>query len=122
MDPQAQVAVLVADDDPALRLLCRVNLELEGYRVLEATSAADVERALGAEDGLRAVLLDVHLGTDNGLAVAKAIRATHPEIGVALFTGSMERSGDWRGVAEGFLSKPFTLEDLSATVRRLVQA
>ena len=121
MDPQGQVAVLVADDDAALRLLCRVNLELEGYRVLEATSAAEVERAL-ADQSVRGVLLDVHLGMDNGLDVAKAIRSSHPGVGIALFTGSMERSADWHSVAEGFLAKPFTLEDLSATVRRLVQA
>ena len=28
--------VLVVDDEPAIRLLCRLNLELEGFRVLEA--------------------------------------------------------------------------------------
>jgi DNA-binding NtrC family response regulator len=90
--------------------------------VLEATSAADVERALVGDDGIRAVLLDVHLGADNGLDVAKRIRAAYPEVRVALFTGSMERSGDWGEVAEGFLSKPFTLEDLTGTVQRLVRA
>src|SRR5439155_3460705 len=29
-------SVLVVDDEPSIRLLCKVNLELEGYRVLEA--------------------------------------------------------------------------------------
>ena len=33
--------VLVVDDDPALRMLCRVNLELDGYTVLEAGSVDD---------------------------------------------------------------------------------
>ena len=33
--------VLVVDDAPSLRLLCRVNLELEGYRVLEAGTLAE---------------------------------------------------------------------------------
>src|SRR5579884_1653728 len=34
----AKPAVLVVDDEPAIRLLCRVNLELEGCRVLEAST------------------------------------------------------------------------------------
>ena len=37
--------VLVVDDEPSLRLLCRVNLELEGYRVLEARTLARRARA-----------------------------------------------------------------------------
>ena len=121
MDGQGQVAVLVADDDAALRLLCRVNLELEGYRVLEAASAAEVEEALSAED-VRAVLLDVHLGSDDGLAVARRLRASRPDVGVAIFTGSVERSATWDEIASGYLSKPFTLEALSETVQGLVRA
>ena len=118
MDGQPQAAVLVADDDPSLRLLCRVNLELEGYRVLEAASAEEVESVLAAED-VRAMLLDVHLGADDGIAVARRVRTAHPDVGVAIFTGSVERSASWEDVAQGFLSKPFTLDDLSETVRQL---
>jgi len=38
--------VLVVDDDASLRLLCRVNLELDGYRVLEAPDVAEAERLI----------------------------------------------------------------------------
>ena len=120
VDGPGQVAVLVADDDPGLRLLCRVNLELEGYRVLEAASAAEVNEALERDD-VRAVLLDVHLGPDDGLQVARTLRESHPDVGVAIFTGSVERSATLNQFADGFLSKPFTLDALSATVRELVR-
>ena len=118
MDGQAQVAVLVADDDPSLRLLCRVNLELEGYRVFEAATAAEVQGILAAED-VRAMLLDVNLGPDDGIELARRLRETRPDVSIAIFTGSVERSATWGDVAEGFLSKPFTLEGLSETVRQL---
>ncbi len=115
----SQGTVLVADDDEGLRLLCRVNLELEGYSVLEAASAAEVERVLAAEH-VDAMLLDVHLGLDDGLAIARALREERPDLRIAFFTGSVERpDGD---LADGYLAKPFTLEDLTATVRRLVPA
>ena len=53
--------VLVVDDAQAIRLLCRVNLELDGHRVLEAgTIGAAREAARRLEVSL--VLLDVHVG------------------------------------------------------------
>lgn len=118
---QGYQAVVVADDDPALRLLCRVNLEHEGYRVLEAESAVELELVLGQEDvGL--VLLDVHLGSDDGIAVAKMLRERYPEVSVALFTGSAPTlPAEARAHADGVLSKPFSLEELSAIARRLAR-
>ena len=55
--------VLVVDDESALRLLCRVNLELEGHRVLEAATLAEARELLAAELP-DVMLLDVHLGTE----------------------------------------------------------
>ena len=118
MEEAQQRAVLVADDDAALRLLCRVNLELDGYRVLEAETAEEVTRVLDGEE-VDVLLLDVHLGADDGLELAKELRASRPDLGVALFTGSVERRDAWGEIAAGFLAKPFTLDELAQTVRAL---
>jgi DNA-binding response OmpR family regulator len=114
-----QRTVLVADDDDGLRLLCRVNLELDGYRVLEAASREEIERVLAKEE-VDALLLDVHLGSDDGRVVARDVREMQPGVRIAFFTGSVERPNG--GLADGFLAKPFNLEDLTETVRRLVSA
>ena len=71
--PQGGRTVVVADDDAALRLLCRVNLELEGYRVLEVENAHELGRVLARED-VALLLLDVHLGRDDGVDVARRLR------------------------------------------------
>jgi DNA-binding NtrC family response regulator len=118
MDGPGQLAVLVADDDAALRLLCRVNLELDGYRVFEARNAAEVDAVL-ARESVGVVLLDVHLGEDDGIEVAIRLRTSRPDLPVALFTGSVDRRATWQDVADGFLAKPFRLEELGETVRRL---
>jgi two-component system, OmpR family, KDP operon response regulator KdpE len=111
--------IVIADDDPALRLLCRVNLELEGYRVVEAESAAELDGALAAEE-VSLVLLDVHFGTDDGVEVARRLRETHPALPLAFFSGTQpELSEDARHLADAFIPKPFTLESLSETVQRL---
>ena len=41
-------SILIVEDDPSLRLLCRVNLELEGYRVREAANVDEARRELAA--------------------------------------------------------------------------
>jgi DNA-binding NtrC family response regulator len=113
--------IVIADDDPALRLLCRVNLELEGYRVLEAENAAELDGTLAAED-VALILLDVHFGADDGVDVARRLRETHPELAVAFFSGSQpELSEEARDAADAFIPKPFTLENLSETVQRLAR-
>ena len=65
------------------------------------------------------VLLDVHLGEDDGIEVAMRLRTSRPDLPVALFTGSVDRRESWHEVADGFLAKPFRLEELGETVRRL---
>ena len=61
MDAQVRRLVVVADDDDAIRLLCRLNLELEGYRVEEAVSSEQLARVTDVEE-VALVILDIHLG------------------------------------------------------------
>ena len=115
-----EATILVADDDPAIRLLCRVNLELEGYGVVEAASAADVDEALAARE-ISVLLLDVRLGSDDGRDVARRLRAERPSLPIVFFTGSVVEPDAGAGIADGVIPKPFTLEALAETVRRLVR-
>ena len=66
MGGAAAHTVLVVDDDDSLRMLCRVNLELEGYRVLEAGTTEAAAETLASEP-VNAVLLDVHVGEADGV-------------------------------------------------------
>lgn len=109
--------VLVVDDDASLRLLCRVNLELDGYHVIEAASMAEGGARL-AEGGIDAVLLDLQLGDGDGRDLLASLGMDRPP--VALFTGSETVGPDLQGIAEAVLPKPFQLEALLTTVRRLV--
>jgi DNA-binding response OmpR family regulator len=106
--------VLVVDDDDSLRMLCRVNLELEGYRVLEAPTVETAQELLRGES-VDVVLLDVHVGSGDGLKVLGEISGER----VALFTGSFEVDEQRSAEVDAVLRKPFTLTDLSETVGRL---
>jgi DNA-binding response OmpR family regulator len=114
---QPLASALVVDDDAALRLLCRVNLELEGFAVREAATIAEAEMALSAERP-DVVLLDVHLGGEQTHDLLTRIRADG--IPVALVTGSVDIH-DYRDSADAVLGKPFNPQTLVETAWRLAR-
>ena len=113
-----QPTILIVDDDASLRLLCRVNLELDGYNVLEARSVADAEDAVAAGE-VDLFLLDVHVGADDGLALMRSLRARDHGAPIVLFTGSAVFNAETMAEADGIVPKPFRLEQLLNVVRRL---
>ena len=113
--------VLVVDDEAPIRLLCRVNLELEGYRVLEAETLGQARSALDSDE-VDVVLLDVHVGAEDGRDLLTEIRADRPGLPVAFFSGTAEREAIARAGADDLIPKPFALEELVDTVGRLAAA
>jgi DNA-binding response OmpR family regulator len=107
--------VLVVDDDTSLRLLARVNLELDGFVVREAATANEARRAV-AEERPDVVLLDVHLRGETTRSFLEELR--DDGIPVALVTGSAELE-ELRARADDVLIKPFLPETLVAVARRL---
>jgi DNA-binding response OmpR family regulator len=108
---------LVVDDDAALRLLCRVNLELEGFAVREAASVAAAQLVVETERP-DVVLLDVHLGGEGTLALLDRLRASG--IPVALVTGSVDIDL-YRHRADAIVPKPFNPRELVEIARRLAR-
>lgn len=114
----AQVTVLVVDDDPSIRLLCRVNLQLDGYEVHDAGTLPEARAAI-AEHRLDVVILDVHVAGGDGRQLLGELRASRPDLPVALLTGTADRDDLVRAGADALIPKPFTIDELRDTVRRL---
>jgi DNA-binding NtrC family response regulator len=111
--------VLVVDDDASIRLLCRINLELEGWTVREAATLEQARQQL-ADGAVGVVLLDVHVGADSGVEFLEELRRDDPDTSVALLTGSVDTPTILEGVSvDAVIAKPFTLEELTQTVRSL---
>ena len=110
--------VLVVEDDPALRMLCRVNLELEHYRVLEAATL-DLASELLNQEPINLVLLDLHVGTRDGRELVPVIRAEHPDTAICLLSGTSVSDPPLDAGADDFIRKPFDLDVFRATVERL---
>jgi DNA-binding NtrC family response regulator len=113
--PADSRTVLVVDDEASLRLLCRVNLEIEGHRVLEAATVAEAS-ALLASEAVDVVLLDVHVGVGSGLDVLDEIEALDLPVRVVLLSGTSDIDQPLRARVDGVLGKPFSLEQLVEVV------
>ncbi|HZD87949.1 MAG TPA: response regulator [Gaiellaceae bacterium] len=109
--------VLVVDDEPSIRLLCRVNLELDGYEVLEAGSVGEARERLA--DAVDVVLLDVHLGDETSGVLVRECHAQRPPVPVVLVTGSADVLLERSSSADAVLPKPFDIDVLLSTVREL---
>ena len=117
--------VLVVDDDARVREFIRVNLEMEGYTVAEASSG---EEALGAIEGSQApdlVLLDVVMPGIDGWQMLQRMQERHGSIPVIMFSGKVDASSAAdaasRG-AQGFIAKPFDPQQLIERAKALVPA
>jgi DNA-binding NtrC family response regulator len=107
--------VLVVDDERSLRLLCRVNLELDGHRVREAATLAEARREieLATPD---VILLDIHVGVDDGLELLDEIASLELSTRVVLLSGTSEVGPELRARVDSVLGKPFELAKLTAAV------
>jgi DNA-binding NtrC family response regulator len=111
--------VLVVDDEPSIRVLLRVNLELDGHEVVEAASVAQAREALAG--GVAVVVLDLNLRGERSVDLVAECHARRPPIPVLLVTGSVEIGSTRSLDADAVLPKPFEPTDLLATVRRLLE-
>ena len=107
--------VLVVDDERSLRLLCRVNLELDGHRVREAATVAEARREIERATP-DVILLDIHVGADDGLELLDEIGSLELSTRVVLLSGTSEVGPELRARVDSVLGKPFELAKLAAAV------
>jgi DNA-binding response OmpR family regulator len=124
MDKPKAERILVVDDEDDILLLCRVNLEFEGYEV--ATASSGVEALRKARD-LRPslILLDVMMPTLDGWHVLEALKAdpstaTVPVIFLTARVQGVDQMRGWSGGADDYIMKPFAPPALLDTIRRVL--
>lgn len=107
--------VLVVDDDASLRLLCRVNLELDGHTVHEAATLAEA-RELLEQQSPDVLLLDIHVGVEDGLELLDETESLDLPTRVVLLSGTGDIGPDLAERVDCVLGKPFDLDRLAAAV------
>jgi two-component system chemotaxis response regulator CheY len=111
-------AILVVDDDEAIRAVIAEALSLEGYPVRTARNGAEALELLAHED-IWLVLLDMRLPVLDGWEFARALGDRNTAPPIVVMTAARD-AGGWAAEinAAGVLAKPFELTELFDAVER----
>jgi DNA-binding response OmpR family regulator len=115
-----RATVLVVEDEAHLAAGLRLNLELDGYRVVVARSVREASAALLQSAPINLILLDVMLPDGNGYDFCKQLRETGQYMPVIMLTARSAAEERVRGLdsgADDYMPKPFELAELLARVR-----
>ncbi len=113
--------IIVEDEVPLARAIAR-SLELDGYHTALAPSAAEFRR-IYRNEGADLVLLDLNLGADDGLDLARELAQT-TAVAVIILTGRADPDERIRGLdagADDYVTKPFEVGELRARVRAVLR-
>ena len=120
----ASADILVVDDEPGIRLYLKRLLGSAGFNV---TTAADGEEALAAIAATPPdlVILDVMVGGRDGYEICETIKRdpARQRIKVVMLSAKSRSIEIEKGIAMGadaYLTKPFSMDELRDTVRRLL--
>ena len=114
--------ILVVDDEPRMRRFVRMNLELEGYEVLEAENGME---ALGRvrEQMPDLVLLDVMMPALDGFETLDSVRE-YSSVPVIMLTVKGDEADLIHGLdlgADDYMTKPFSPRELSSRIRAVLR-
>lgn len=110
--------VLIVDDDPSITAAVRESLESEGYRVTTARNGVEALAEVDA-DLPSVILLDMRMPVMNGWDFAARMRDAGHAVPLVVMTAAASAQV-WAAEidAHDVLPKPFTLDQLYATIRR----
>jgi two-component system response regulator AtoC len=114
--------ILVVDDEQLIRWSLSDRLKQEGYRVFEASTAAEaIERH---REGVDLVLLDFRLPDADGLSVLKKIKEANPDTLVIMLTAVSNIDTAVETMKAGayhYANKPFNLDEIALLVEKALE-
>jgi DNA-binding response OmpR family regulator len=116
------VQILVVDDEAEVRALLRKCLEREGFKVVEAKDGAEMRAAIERYP-ISLITLDLTLGGEDGLDLAREVRAKR-NVPIVMITGKGDTIDRVVGLelgADDYIAKPFQLREVLARVRAVLR-
>lgn len=124
LQSQHQETILVVDDEPAVLMVLKEQIQELGYTTLEAADSTGALQVLRSNEPITLLITDVGLpGEMNGWQLAEAARSLREELKVLLITGYAETAtlhGPSLKSGMRVLTKPFAMDALASRVREMV--
>ncbi len=108
--------ILIVDDDEGIRYMLKLALDLDGYDVYTAENGRQALEILSADSAFCLVLLDLMMPVMNGWEFIEELRAKGVSRSIPVVIITAYPNQGKLALAQGILSKPIQLEDLSSCV------
>jgi DNA-binding response OmpR family regulator len=118
-----QIRVALVEDDPLLRKELHFHLKQQGFFVFAVQNGTSLDELLLTEP-IDALVLDLSLPGEDGIAIATRIRHSIPGMGIVMLTARTTLPDRLRGYEAGadvYLSKPVAPEELTLTLLSVVR-
>lgn len=115
--------ILIVEDEPAIAMGLRDDLELEGYQV-EVVDNGSVAVKLACIEPFDLILLDVMLPGKSGYDVCREIRSKKPDLPIIMLTARSQEAEKVLGLemgADDYVTKPFSPLELRARIKALLR-
>ena len=118
--------ILAVDDEKDICWALEKGLRDEGVRITQVHRGEDAIQAVRGRS-FDAAIIDVKLPGKNGIEVSRGIRQIVPQLPIVMISGYYYeedqpiRDGIRNGEFQGFISKPFELDEVSALLRRVLR-
>jgi PAS domain S-box-containing protein len=116
--------ILLVEDEEVVREFASRALRQSGYTVFEAKAADEAVDVFEKQDGrFELIFSDVVLPDKSGLRLVDDLLERSPSLRILLSSGYTDQKSQWPAIQEKgfrFLQKPYTLPDLLATIREMV--
>ncbi len=117
--------ILVVEDEPAVRQFSIDALTELGYRVIEADGGLAALRLLDAHPEISLLFTDIVMPDINGRKLADEAARRRPNLKILYTTGYTRNAVVHNGVVDAgveLIGKPFTVEQLAAKIRAVLES
>jgi len=114
--------ILLVEDEQAIREPVKLNLELEGYEVVSASTGKKAIKAI-KEQHFDLMIIDIMLPEVDGYQITEQVRLTNTKVPIIMLTAKADGPDRILGLKKGaddYLTKPFQLEELLLRVDKLL--
>lgn len=115
--------ILLVEDEENIRNVVKLNLEMEGYEVVE-TENGKAAVHIFQEQHFDLLILDVMLPEMNGFEICEQVRLSNTTVPIIFLTAKdtpQDRVAGLKKGADDYLTKPFNLEELLLRVQNLLK-
>lgn len=119
----SKIKILIVDDEPDIRTVVRVPLELRGYSVDEAGNGYDAISHVSAHPDVDLIILDIMMPGLDGITTCAKIReiSSAPILFLTAKTQESDKYSAYSSGGDDFLSKPFSQAELLMKVESLTR-